>query len=64
MGRSEDWTIIKGQLKAETDLAILVDVNDEKVWLPKSKIEYDDFDIGEEIEIEIPEWLADEKGLI
>ena len=37
-------------------------------WIPKSQIiecdcEIDDIEIGDEIEIEIPLWLAREKGL-
>ena len=55
------------QIKAETDRALLVDAgmqNDS--WLPKSQIlDYsDDYQIGDNIEIEIAEWLAMEKDLI
>ena len=55
----------------QTDKAILVseDDPDEGIWLPKSQIEYDENEIdcadkGEEIEIGIPEWLAEQEGLI
>jgi len=49
----------------ETELAVLVTDGDEEVWLPKSHIETDeDFISGVAIEIAIPEWLANEKGLI
>ena len=43
----------------ETALAVMVrNLNNDKVWLPKSKIEiYNDI-------IEIPEWLAENKELI
>ena len=43
----------------ETALAVMVrNLNNEKVWLPKSKIEiYNDI-------IEMPEWLAENKELI
>ena len=50
----------------ETDGAILVEDEDGKYWLPKSVIEYDgaEYEKGDEITIDIPEWLAEEKGLI
>lgn len=51
----------------ETDGAILVEDGDGKYWLPKSQIDYDsgpEYEKGDEIEIDIPEWLAEEKGLI
>lgn len=57
-----------------TDKAYLVrTVDDEEIWIPKSLVEYidlgDSFDDDEgrrccEINVlEIPEWLADDKGL-
>ena len=44
--------------------AILVDAGgDEDVWIPKSLL--DDWpEVGESGEIEIPEWLAIEEGLV
>ncbi len=49
-------------IKAQTDLAILTD-DDE--WLPKSQIVDGDYlETGTDVGIEIPEWLALEKGLI
>jgi hypothetical protein len=51
----------------ETDAAILVrDGLAGEFWLPKSQIEYDDeypLSPEEEIDVEIPDWLAIEKGL-
>lgn len=50
----------------ETDLAWLVLVAGDKVWLPKSQIESgeDDLMVGARgVEIEVPEWLAFQKGL-
>lgn len=50
----------------ETALAILVsDDGDEKsaVWLPRSKIEIVREIDGETIEVEVPDWLAEERGL-
>lgn len=52
----------------QTDSAILVkDADDVEIWLPLSKIDYDgDLDIvrpGQLMMIEVPDWLALEKGL-
>ena len=54
---------VSGTIKAETDLAILVDDGAFDVWLPKSQIEYFG-EVGEECTIELPEWLAYDKKLI
>lgn len=46
-------------IEHETELAVLVtNLEDEKVWLPKSQIEIDG------AYIEVPEWLAESKELI
>lgn len=50
-----------------TDKAILVRSGfEDQVWIPKSAIidSSDDVVIGGEVEIEISEWLATEKGLV
>lgn len=55
---------VYAEILQETDDAILVrcDEDADGVWLPKSQIEYagERGDTG--VEIEIPDWLADEKG--
>lgn len=51
----------------ETDKAILVSENGNKknaVWLPKSQVEIDRIGNSTEAEIQLPEWLAEEKGLL
>lgn len=57
-----------GMFLYESDLAILVDFDGESdgVWLPKSKIEYDDGDYerGDPITVAVPLWLAEDKGLV
>ena len=46
------------EIHAETELAVLVEnLEEEKVWLPKSQIEIDGV-------IEVPTWLAENKELI
>jgi hypothetical protein len=44
----------------ETERAVLLDIDGEEIWFPKSQIDMRDWsNIAE-----IPEWLAIEKGLI
>lgn len=50
---------LKLDIEAETEMAVMVtNLNDEKVWLPRSQIEIH----GRHIEI--PTWLAESKELI
>ena len=54
---------VYGDIVQETEDAILLRVEGEEHWLPKSQIEY----IGErgdtDVEVSIPDWLADEQAL-
>ncbi len=56
------------ELCLETDLAWHVDFGgDNPIWVPKSQItDYseNEYEIGDDIEIELPEWLALKKGMI
>ena len=56
------------EIEVTTDDAIKIVIDQEKVWIPRSQIldeMDDDFEIGSGPGwIEIPEWLALEKGLI
>ena len=47
-------------IEAETDMAWLVVIDDDEVWLPKSRCDID----NESHVADVPEWLAKEKGLI
>ncbi len=59
-----DTTVVSGTLRRETDRAILLEVDVDEHWLPKSQIDWtEDAEPGEEIDVEVPEWLADERGL-
>lgn len=54
-------------LHHKTPLAILVseDEDGKKIWLPKSKIEIEDEDIDHgPLNITVPDWLAQDKGMI
>jgi len=47
-----------------TEKAVLVDVENEAIWIPNSMAEYyGEPIIGSDIEFTIPEWLATKKGL-
>ena len=55
----------------ETDDAVLFLPEDwdegDEIWLPKSQIKYDDhigYEKHDSILVNVPEWLADGKGLI
>jgi hypothetical protein len=43
----------------ETNKAWLLDIQGEEIWIPKSQCDINEDDHT----IEIPEWLADKKGL-
>jgi hypothetical protein len=71
MGRRDptEFTVI---VKHQTDGALLCDFGDSEIWIPKSqlldedgeKLEDPDFSTGDEATIYIPEWLAEEKGVV
>lgn len=57
-----------GMFLYESGLAILVDFDGDGdgVWLPKSKVEYEDdvYERGDLITVAVPLWLAEDKGLV
>jgi len=61
MQDSDDFTIIEySRIKSETDKAWLLILDDgEREWFPKSVCVLD----KENFEIEVPMWLAEQKGL-
>jgi hypothetical protein len=56
-------TVLK--VVAETDLALLLELEEDQVWVPKSVITgADEIDVGDEdIEVEVAEWFAEREGL-
>lgn len=65
MRKAHNIITIDATLLHETDKALLIatgeqDENgkDKGTWIPKSQAEYDDG------ELQLPEWLAEQKGLI
>lgn len=64
MSHANDETVsLDLEVLAETDLALRVTDGDIEVWLPKSELE-DWPDVGETEAIEVPEWLAKDRGLV
>ena len=62
MSREVEITVV---LMGETDSAVWVYDGDLKVWLPKSQIDIEEgAEMGEQVSILVPEWLAIEKGLV
>lgn len=70
MGRkleSKEFVEISCQVRIKTDKAICINDGANEAWIPRSQIEDpdpEDMQIGETITLLIPEWLANEKGLI
>lgn len=55
---------IGGIFLQETEDAILLEVDGDSIWLPKSQIEYDEStERGDYMEVAVPDWLCDQKGL-
>lgn len=61
MKKDNDIVTIEVDLKVETKAAYGINIGEEQlVWVPKSQCEYDEDDET----LQIPEWLAIEKGLV
>ena len=62
---SREVTIDNVFVKAETDRAILCDIDGDEHWIPKSQISDDSevYQDGDEGDLVITEWLANQKGL-
>lgn len=60
----EEFELRDVTIKWKTDLACLIEYEEEEIWIPISQILHADIeDIGDTGNITIPEWLAIEKGL-
>lgn len=61
----EDETVwVEGTIVGKTEKAILFNDGDVEVWIPKSQVQDEDREESGLLKIEIPEWLALDKGLI
>lgn len=54
---------IYGDIAQITDEALLVDCNEESIWLPLSQISFSGEKGDTDVPITLPEWLAAERGL-
>jgi len=57
------------EIVAVTDRALLVTDGNRECWLPKSKVDsdrpaIDDLKKGDEVELFVPQWLAEKEGLV
>lgn len=50
------------RIVAETDGAVLVELDGEQVWVPRSQIDGGEVLESECIEIDVTEWFASKKG--
>lgn len=57
-------TDITVERRHETASAILVHDGDVQVWLPKGQIEIEETGDGKTVIVTLPQWLAEEKGLV
>ncbi len=74
-GGDENYVTVEGQVKAITDLAIGLTLDDYSlVWVPKSvclpqatrnnrEVDLEDLDRGEIVSLEVEEWFAEKEGL-
>ena len=61
----QNYIEITVDIKHETDMAYLVSDGDNEHWIPKSQLQDDPEHIsGTTFTMIIPEWLAQDKGLI
>ena len=61
----KNYIEITVDIKHETERAYLISDGDNEAWIPKSQLEDDPEHVsGETYTIIIPEWLAQDKGLV
>ena len=69
MKREREPAIIRCLLLEETNRAVLLSQGDRTVWLPRSQCDHitrlhrDDTSGHFLVEVEMPDWVAEEKGL-
>lgn len=65
MARAEEIYSLEIEILAQTLRAVLIEVNEEKHWIPRSQL-FDDDDLPEKGKcfIKMSAWIAKEKGLI
>lgn len=64
---TKGWIEIACEIRILTDRAVLIHDGTREAWIPRSQIEDPDpaeLEIGSTVTLLIPEWLANEKGLV
>lgn len=64
---TEGWEYIACEIKIITAKAVMINDGARDAWIPRSQIEDpdpEDLDVGQHVELLLPEWLAKNKGLI
>lgn len=59
-----DVSITAESFENETELAILIMFEGKEIWLPKSKISYEGQPGDKDIDIVLPQWLAEDKEIV
>jgi hypothetical protein len=64
-GELEEYHHVYAEIKAATEWAVLIEVDTEEYWIPKSCIEdgHREFEKGDEETISVKRWKAEEVGL-
>lgn len=54
------------EIKRETENALLVELEDDTIWIPKSQIsDVEDYEEGDkDLTLSVTEWIAKQKGLV
>ncbi len=63
---TKGYCYIEVEVRHMTARAVLVNDGDRNTWLPYSQIEdgMETLEVGKHVTLLVPEWLANEKGLI
>lgn len=64
---TKGYCYIACEIRRLSDKAVLIHDGTREAWIPKSQIEDpqpDELEIGEHVELLLPEWIAKDKGLL
>ncbi len=64
---TKGWCYIACEVKRKTASAVLIHDGTRDAWIPNSQIEDPDpadLDVGQHVDLLLPEWIAREKGLV
>ena len=63
---TKGFCYVEVEVRQKTDKAVLVHDGNNQAWIPLSQIEDSngELEVGNKLELLLPEWLATEKGLV